>query len=62
LEHKHHKKLKLIVILVFILLALGEVLLYRRTLELNKMVSEGLMQLKEAQKTPQTTTPTGIKQ
>lgn len=48
--HKHTTLVTTIVIGVFLLLASGEYVLYRREMQLNKMVSEGLMQLKEARK------------
>ncbi|MBI4225638.1 hypothetical protein HY612_00830 [Candidatus Roizmanbacteria bacterium] len=44
---KHTFLLTVIVVVAFLLLAFGEYFLYRKTQELNKMVSEGLMQIKE---------------
>lgn len=61
-EHRrHHKKTKILVVIVFILLALGELFLYRKVMELNKMVSEGFMQVKESQRPTATVTPTTTK-
>ncbi|OGK22853.1 hypothetical protein A3C98_04175 [Candidatus Roizmanbacteria bacterium RIFCSPHIGHO2_02_FULL_37_15] len=40
----------LVILLIFcalLLLGIGEFFLYRKTQELNKMISEGLMQIKE---------------
>ncbi len=50
LEEGHTHKFIYIVIIAFVLLAAGEYYLYRQQLHVNKMVSEGLMQLKEATK------------
>lgn len=47
---RHTTLVTAIVIGSFLLLAMGEYLLYRRGMQLNKMVSEGLMQLKEGRK------------
>ncbi|MFA6081259.1 MAG: hypothetical protein WC741_02530 [Patescibacteria group bacterium] len=57
MEHKINRYVKghmmtiLIVILItFIFLFLGEFYLYRKTMYLNQILSEGLMQIKEAVK------------
>ena len=44
---KHTRLVVVVVILAFVLLAAGEYYLYRQQLHINKMVSEGLIQLKE---------------
>lgn len=44
---KHTLLVTTLVIAVFLLLAFGEFFLYRKTQELNKMISEGMMQIKE---------------
>ena len=58
MEHKINRYIKghmmtiMIVILIsFLLLFLGEFFLYRKIMYLNQIVSEGLMQIKEAAKT-----------
>ena len=48
--HHHTTVLILIMMLMFIILSAGEVSLYRSQVKLNKMISEGLMQIKEEQK------------
>lgn len=50
LEEGNTHKFIYIVIIAFVLLAAGEYYLYRQQLHVNKMVSEGLMQLKESTK------------
>lgn len=45
--HHHTLKVAAVVMVVFIALAAGEFYLYKNTMYLNKMISEGLMQLKE---------------
>ena len=45
--HKHMFIITFTVVLAFGLLAAGELYLYKRQMDLNKMVSEGLMQIKE---------------
>ena len=44
---KHTFSVIVVVIAAFLLLAFGEYFLYRKTQELNRMVSEGMMQIKE---------------
>lgn len=44
--HKHTRMITVIVIVVFLLLAGGEYYLYRQIMYLNRMVSEGFMQIK----------------
>lgn len=44
---KHTFSVTLLIIAAFLLLAFGEYFLYRKTKELNRMVSEGVMQIKE---------------
>lgn len=44
---KHTLLVTTVVITAFLLLAFGEFFLYRKTQELNKMISEGMMQIKE---------------
>ena len=44
---KHTFMLIFLIISAFLLLALGEYLLYRKTQELNRMVSKSMMQIKE---------------
>ena len=46
---RHTMTVTMIVVLVFLALAGGEYLLYRNQMVLNKMISEGFMQLKELQ-------------
>jgi len=41
-----------VIIVGFALLAIGEYYLYRQELHLNKMISEGFMQVKETQQQP----------
>jgi len=51
---KTHTVLVLTVVVgVFLLLAGGEFILYRRMMQLNKMVSEGFMQVKESRGMPE---------
>jgi len=45
--HIHHKTLIYVITLIFILLFAGEYYLYRSQMKINRMLSEGLMQLKE---------------
>jgi len=45
--HKHSFSTTVLVVSVFILLAIGEFLLYGNEMKINKMISEGLMQFKE---------------
>jgi hypothetical protein len=47
----HTMTLMIVVLSVFLLLFLGEFFLYRKIMYLNQIVSEGLMQIKEATKT-----------
>ena len=44
---KHTFSVMVVIITAFLLLAFGEFFLYRKTQELNKMISEGMMQIKE---------------
>ena len=44
---KHTFSVIVVVVTAFLLLAFGEYFLYRKTQELNRMVSEGMMQIKE---------------
>ncbi len=44
---KHTFLVTAVVVGAFLLLAFGEYFLYRKTQELNKMMSEGMMQIKE---------------
>ena len=44
---KHTLFVATLIVGAFLLLAFGEYYLYRKTKELNKMVSEGMMQIKE---------------
>lgn len=53
---RHTVALFIITIIVFVALALGEYQLYRNEMKLNKMLSEGLMQLKEQVNTQNQTT------
>lgn len=46
----HMMTMMIVVLISFLLLFLGEFLLYRRIMALNQVVSEGLMQIKEATK------------
>lgn len=56
---KHHTmRVTVLVVAAFLLLAAGEYYLYRQTMQLKSMVSEGLMQLKEAGKENPEPTPT----
>lgn len=48
--HKHTRLITFVVVAAFVLLAAGEYYLYRNQMKLNKMVAEGLMQLKETNK------------
>lgn len=56
--HKHTLTVTTVVVSVFLLLSIGEYFLYRKTIAINKMLSEGLMQLKETKKTD--LTPLGM--
>lgn len=47
---KHTFSVMVVVITAFLLLAFGEYFLYRKTQELNRMISEGMMQIKEGLK------------
>lgn len=58
MEHKINRYIKghmmtiiIIIILSFLFLFLGEFFLYRKIMYLNQIISEGLMQIKEAAKT-----------
>ena len=52
---KHHSFQVIVVVVgVFIILAIGEFVLYRKTQELNQMISEGVMQIKEEVQTNET--------
>ncbi len=54
---RHHTMtVTIVVILGFLLLAVGEYYLYRKIMYVNQMVSEGLMQIKESVKAPTPTT------
>lgn len=45
---KHHTfQIIVLVLSIFVILAIGEFFLYKKTQELNMMLSEGLMQIKE---------------
>lgn len=54
---RHTMTVTLVVFLSFLLLGTGEYYLYRKVMFVNKMVSEGLMQIKESVNPP-TPTPT----
>ena len=45
--HKHTRIVVVVVVLAVILLAAGEYYLFRKVGEINRMVSEGFMQVKE---------------
>lgn len=45
--HKHTRAVTAVVVVVFLLLAAGEYYLYRQIMHVNRMVSEGLSQVKE---------------
>ncbi|PIV09614.1 hypothetical protein COS31_04720 [Candidatus Roizmanbacteria bacterium CG02_land_8_20_14_3_00_36_15] len=45
--HKHTKMITTVVVIVFLFLAAGEYYLFRKVMYVNKMVSEGFMQVKE---------------
>jgi hypothetical protein len=47
---KHGFLVTLLVASVFLVLVIGEVCLYRNQMKINQMLSEGLMQIKEASK------------
>lgn len=57
--HKHTSMIVSFIILAFVLLAAGEVMLYRNEMKLNAMISEGLIQLKE-EKRQNVTPPTPV--
>lgn len=44
---QHTLLITVLIISAFLLLAFGEYFLYRKTKELNRMISEGMMQVKE---------------
>lgn len=48
--HEHTRMITTIVVAVFLLLAAGEYYLYRQIMYLNRMVSEGFMQMKTEQR------------
>lgn len=52
---KHTLLVTMVVVTAFIALAFGEYVLYRKIMEVNQMVSEGLMQMKESQSDAGTT-------
>ncbi len=60
-HHKHKKLLIFLFVVTFVGLAVGEFYLFRKQMKLTEMLSEGLMQLKEAKKVIITTTPVGSK-
>jgi len=45
--HRHTRMVTTVVIIVFLLLAAGEYYLFRKIMYVNKIVSEGFMQVKE---------------
>ena len=45
---RHIIQMTVVVLIVLLLLAMGQYYLYRQQMHLNEMVSEGLMQIKEA--------------
>lgn len=45
--HKHTRLVTLVVVTAFLVLAAGEYYLYRKLMVLNRMVSEGFMQVKD---------------
>ena len=47
---KHTTMIVAITIILFAILGIGEVALYRNQAKLNQMIAEGLMQIKEGQK------------
>jgi hypothetical protein len=49
LDKKHNLLLKVLLV-GFLLLAIGQIMLYKQQAFLNQMISEGLMQLKENEK------------
>lgn len=48
--HEHTRLVTTVVIVVFLLLAAGELYLYRQIQHLNRMTAEGMMQIKEDMK------------
>ena len=52
---KHTMTVTFVVVLGFLLLGVGEYYLYRKVMFVNKMVSEGLMQIKESVNPPSPT-------
>jgi len=54
---KHTVCITFLIILSFVILFFGEYYLYRNQMKLNKMISEGFMQLKEVNK-PVVVSPT----
>lgn len=47
---KHTRLVAVLLISIFLLLGLGEYYLYRKVMQLNQVVSEGFMQIKEISK------------
>lgn len=50
--HRHTRLVTAVVVAIFLLLGAGEYYLYRQIMYLNRMVSEGLMQIKDEVKQP----------
>ncbi|OGK15259.1 hypothetical protein A2774_02425 [Candidatus Roizmanbacteria bacterium RIFCSPHIGHO2_01_FULL_39_12c] len=44
---QHTMLVTVLIVIAFLLLSFGEYFLYRKTRELNRMISEGIMQIKE---------------
>jgi hypothetical protein len=45
--HDHAKKVVAILVIAFLLLAGGEFVIYKKVMQINEMLAEGLMQMKE---------------
>ncbi len=58
--HKHTTVVVCLILIMFIVLTLGEIVLYRNEMKLNQMISEGLIQLKEAKVQVVTPVPTSV--
>lgn len=58
--HKHTTVVVCLILIMFIVLTMGEIVLYRNEMKLNQMISEGLIQLKEAKVQVVTPVPTRV--
>ena len=56
--NRHMTVVATLIVMMFAVLTIGEIILYRNEMKLNMMISEGLIQLKEEKKQSTTPSPT----